>query len=78
MTQRTAPLDGSYQHLDDVVVAFLQGRQALEPSVQAILGSHGPEQIRAVFLGEGERYRRFNRARFTDLVVCLRHQGVLW
>lgn len=77
MPKRT-PLDGSYQHLDAAVVACLQGRQDLETSVAAILGSHGREQIQAVLLGEGERYRRFNRARFTDLVEELRGRGVLW
>lgn len=69
---------GSYQHLDTVVVACLQGRRELEPAVRDILGSHGPDQIKAVLLDEGERYRRFNRARFTDLVEQLRSRGVLW
>ncbi len=78
MTRRRAPAEGSYQHLDAVVVACLQGRQAIEPSVRAILGSHAPEQIKTVLLYEGERYRRFNRARFTDLVEELRQRGVLW
>ncbi len=71
-------LDDSYQHLDAAVVACLQGRAGLDVSVAAILGSHGREQIQAVLLGEGERYRRFNRARFTDLVEELRGRGVLW
>ncbi len=72
------PSEGSYQHLDAVVIAFLQGRQDVGPSVQAILGSHPPDQIKAVLLDEGERYRRFNRGRFTDLVEELRLRGVLW
>lgn len=78
MSQRREPSEGSYQHLDSVVVDFLQGRQSVDPSVRAILGSHGPDQIKAVFLGEGERYRRFNRARFGELVEQLRMRGVLW
>lgn len=71
-------LDDSYQHLDAAVVACLQGRTDLEASVASILGSHGKEQIQAVLLGEGERYRHFNRAKFTDLVEELRGRGVLW
>lgn len=78
MSKQREPAEGSYQHLDAVVVDCLQGRQAVEPSVKAILSSHGPDQIKAVFLDEGERYRRFNRARFTDLVEQLRAQGILW
>ncbi len=78
MSQHRSPSEGSYQHLDAVVIAFLQGRQAVEPSVKAILGSHGPDQIKAVLLGEGERYRRFNRMRFASLVEELRLRGVLW
>ncbi len=78
MSQKRAPGEGSYQHLDAAVVACLQGRAEVEPSVKAILGSHGPDQIKAVFLDEGERYRRFNRARFTELVESLRLRGVLW
>ncbi len=78
MTQRRAPSEGSYQHLDNVVVTFLQGRQSVEPSVRAILDSHAPDQIKAVFFGEGERYRRFNRMRFAALVEELRLRGVLW
>ncbi len=78
MSQRRAPAEGSYQHLDAVVVAFLQGRQGVGPSVRTILDSHASEQIKAVFLDQGERYRRFNRRRFTDLVEELRQRGVLW
>lgn len=78
MSQRREPSEGSFQHLDSVVVAFLQGRRSVDPSVKAILGSHGPDQIKAVFLGEGERYRRFNRMRFAALVEELRLRGVLW
>ncbi len=78
MSQHRAPSEGSYQHLDAAVVAFLQGRRSVEMSVKAILGSHAPEQIKAVFLGEGERYRRFNRMRFASLVEELRLRGVLW
>lgn len=78
MTRRRAPAEGSYQHLDAAVIAFLQGRVPAEPSVRSILGSHPPEQIKAVLLDEGERYRRFNRARFTDLVEQLRSRGILW
>lgn len=69
---------GSYQDLDALVVACLQGRRDVQASVHAILDVHPPEQIRSVLLGEGERYRRFNRVRFTDLVERLRQQGVLW
>lgn len=72
------PAEGSYQHLDAVVVAFLQGRQDVESSVRAILDAHGPLQVKAVLLDEGERYRRFNRGRFTDLVERLRQRGILW
>ena len=78
MTRRRPPAEGSYQHLDAVVVACLQGRLGVEPSVRAILDSHRAEQIKAVLLYEGDRYRRFNRARFTDLVERLRLRGVLW
>ena len=78
MSKRRVPAEGSYQHLDAMVVDCLQGRQGIEPSVRAILNSHGPEQIKAVFLDEGERYRRFNRTRFTDLVEQLRTRGILW
>ncbi len=76
--QKRAPPEGSYQHLDRVVIACLQGRRDVDSAVAAILESHGREQIQAVFLGEGERYRRFNRAKFTDLVEQLRYRGVLW
>lgn len=77
MRKRT-PLDDSYQHLDAAVVSCLQGRRNVDACVAAILGSHGREQIQAVLLGEGERYRRFNRARFGELVERLRMRGVLW
>ncbi len=78
MSHRRSPNEGSFQHLDGLVIACLQGREEVEPSVRAILGSHRPDQIKAVFLGEGERYRRFNRARFTHLVEELRLRRVLW
>lgn len=77
MPKRTT-LDGSYQHLDSTVVACLQGRAELGACVASILGSHGKEQIQAVLLGEGERYRRFNHTRFGELVEELRSRGVLW
>jgi hypothetical protein len=48
-----------------------------ESAVQAILESHSREHVRAVLLNEGERYRRFNHARFRDLVERLRMRGVL-
>ena len=70
--------DGSYRHLDRVVVACLQGRKGPESTIQAILGTHSPVQIKAVLLYEGERYRRFNRTRFSELVEQLRLRGVLW
>ncbi len=76
--QKRTPSEGSYQHLDAVVIACLQGRRDVDSAVAAILASHRREQVQAIFLGEGERYRRFNRARFTDLVEQLRHRGVLW
>ena len=76
--RKRAPLEDSYQHLDAAVVACLQGRRAVDASVDAILGSHGREQIQAVLLGEGERYRRFNHAKFGELVEQLRLRGVLW
>lgn len=78
MTRHRAPLEGSYQHLNGIVVSFLQGRQDAEASVRAILDSHSPEQVQAVLLNEGERYRRFNRAKFRDLVEQLRLRGVFW
>lgn len=78
MTKQRVPLDGSYQQLDRIVVAFMQGRQGADVSVRAILASHGVEQIQAVLLNEGARYRRFNRARFRELVERLRLRGVLW
>ncbi len=76
---RKRPLsEGSYQHLDGAVVACLQGRRDIDTSVQTILGSHPPDQIKAILLNEGERYRRVNHARFADLVGQLRLRGVLW
>jgi hypothetical protein len=78
MTRPRAPLEGSYRHLDQVVVAFLHGRQDAETSVRVILDSHNAEQVRAVLFNEGERYRRFNRARFRILVEQLRRRGILW
>lgn len=78
MARQRPPAEGSYRHLDHVVVAFLQGRQDAVTSVRAILDSHRPEQVKAVLFNEGERYRRFNRARFRDLVEELRLRGVLW
>ncbi len=78
MTRPRAPLDGSYQQLNAIVVAFLQGRRETEACVRAILDSHRPEQIKAVLFNEGERYRRFNHERFRRLVEELRHRGVLW
>ncbi len=76
--RKHTPLDDSYQHLDTAVVAYLQGRRDVDASVAAILDSHGRDQIQAVLLGEGERYRRFNHARFGELVEQLRMRGVLW
>lgn len=78
MTRRRPPQEGSYRHLDAVVVACLQGRRDVEASVRTILESHAPDQIQAVLLDEGERYRRFNRAKFRELVDRLRRHGVLW
>lgn len=78
MTRKRAPLDGSYQHLNEAVVAALQGREDLESATRLILATHSPEQIRAVLYDEGERYRRFSHERFHDLVERLRMHGVLW
>ncbi len=78
MSRKRPQVEGSYQRLDAKVVACLQGRADVEPSVRAILDAHAAEQIKAVLLDQGERYRRFNRARFTDLVERLRQHGVLW
>lgn len=78
VTRPKAPIDGSYQQLNTIVVAFLQGRRDTEAAVRAILDSHRPEQIKAVLFNEGERYRRFNHARFRRLVEELRLRGVLW
>jgi hypothetical protein len=78
VTQQRVQLEGSYQHLNGVVVACLQGREDVESSVRTILESHRPEQVKTVLFNEGERYRRFNRERFRDLVERLRLRGVLW
>lgn len=78
MTRRREPPEGSYRQLDRIVVAYLHGRQDVPASVRAILDSHPPQQVRAVLLNEGERYRRFNLARFRELVEELRMRGVLW
>ncbi len=78
MTRQTAPLEGSYRHLNEIVVAFLQGREDVETCVRAILGSHSPDQVKAVLFNEGERYRRFNHRKFRDLVERLRMRGALW
>lgn len=69
---------GSYQQLNRIVVAFLQGKLDAEASVRMILESHSAEQVKAVLFNEGERYRRFNRTRFRDLIEWLRARGVLW
>lgn len=78
LTRPRPALDGSYQQLNYVVVAFLQGRLDTETSVQVIMESHSPKQVKAVLFNEGERYRRFNHARFRELVEQLRLRGVLW
>lgn len=78
MARKSTPSDESYQHLNRIVVAFLRGRQDAEASVRMIPDSHSPGQVKAVLFNEGERYRRFNRAKFTDLVEQLRLKGVLW
>ena len=78
VTRSSVPFEGSYQHLNGIVIAFLQGRQDVETSVRAIVDSHSLDQVKAVLFNEGERYRRFNRARFRDLVERLRTRGVLW
>jgi intein-encoded DNA endonuclease-like protein len=65
MTRRREPDDGSYQHMDKVVVAFLQGRKDPDATVRAILEHHSRYQIRAVLLDGSLRYRRFNRSRFS-------------
>lgn len=78
MARKRAPLDGSYQHLNEVVVAALQGREDLESATKAIVATHSPEQIRAILYDEGERYRRFSHERFHELVERLRMRGVLW
>lgn len=78
MTRKRAPLDGSYQHLNELVVAALQRREDLDSAARAILATHSAEQIRAVLHDEGERYRRFSHERFHALVERLRMHGVLW
>ncbi len=78
MTRKRAPLDGSYQHLNGVVIAALQGREDMESAAKAIVATHSPEQIKAVLYNEGERYRHFSHERFRDLVERLRMRGVLW
>lgn len=78
MAPRREPFDGSYRHLDRIVIACLQGRQDTADSVEAIVDSHSPTQVKAVLLSEGERYRRFNHTRFSDLVEELRQRGILW
>lgn len=78
MPRKEAPAEGSYQHLDRMVIALLQGRVSEDIGVQTILDTHGREQIRAVLFNEGERYRRFNHEKFRDLVEQLRLRGILW
>ncbi len=78
MTRKRVPAEWSYQHLDRVVVAYLQGRKDLESAFHDILDTHGREQIRAVLYNEGDRYRRFNHERFRDIVERLRQHGILW
>lgn len=78
MTRKRPPLDGSYQHLNGVVIAALQGREDVESAAKALVATHSPEQIKAVLYEEGERYRRFSHERFRDLVERLRMRGVLW
>jgi hypothetical protein len=75
MTRKRAPPDGSYQHLNEIVIASLQGREDMETATEAIVATHSPEQIRAVLFNEGERYRRFNHERFRDLLERLRMEG---
>jgi hypothetical protein len=72
MTRKRQPDSGSYQHLNAVVIAYLQGRTDQDSAARIILDTHGREQIRAVLFNEGERYRRFNLARFRTLVERLR------
>ena len=78
LTRKRQPDSGSYQDPNAVVVAYLQGRTDQDSAARNILDTHSPEQIRAVLYEEGERYRRFNRSRFRDLVDQLRLRGVLW
>ena len=77
MPRKQTPPDGSYQHLNKVVVAFLQGRTEAESAVREILDAHSREQIEAVLHDEGERFRRFNHRRFRELVEGLRAHRVL-
>jgi len=77
MTRKRQPDSGSYQHLDAVVVANLQGRTNQDSAAPNILDAHGRDRIRAVLFNEGERYRRFNRQRSRDLVEELRLHGIL-
>lgn len=78
MSRKRAPLVGSYQHLNAVVIAALQGREDMESATNTIVATHSPEQIKAVLYGEGEKYRRFSRERFRELAERLRMRGVLW
>ena len=78
MTRRRAPAEWSYEHLDRVVVSFLQGRKDMDSAVEAIESTHSREQIQAILFNEGERYRRFNHGKFRDLVERLRSGGILW
>lgn len=78
MARRRKTDDGSYQHLNAVVVAYLQGRTDQDSAARAILDTHNVEQIKAVLFNEGERYRRFNGESFRALVERLRLLGVLW
>jgi hypothetical protein len=68
-------VEGSYRHLNAIVVAFLQWRQYAETSVRGTLDSRSAEQVKAVLFNEGERYRRFNHERFRDLLERLRMEG---
>ena len=78
MTRKRQSDSGSYQRLNAVVVAYLQGRTDRDSAARIILDTHSPEQVRAVLYTEGERYRRFNRERFRELVERLRLHGILW
>lgn len=76
MTRKRAALDGSYQHLNEVIAA-LQVREDVESATEALVAAHGPEQTLAVLYDEGERYRRLSRERFHDLVERLPMCGAL-